>query len=91
MHSYGADGEKTMQNMNQNFNREVIDRTIEGMRQRFIERGLSEDILERLKANWLKNLQQRIAQNKEEALKRHYAYLERQSEVNKEHVEVLAQ
>ena len=58
--SYGQDVEKNMAAITLNFNREVIEQTIETLRSRFNERGLSEDLLDRLKANWQKNLQLRI-------------------------------
>ena len=75
----GADVEKNMTVLTQKFNHAVIEITIENLRRKFSERGLSEDLLERLKANWYKNLHLRIQQNKEDALKRHYALLENQA------------
>jgi DnaJ-domain-containing protein 1 len=63
----------------QNFNQEVIERTIDSLRNRFNERGLPEDLLERLKANWYKNLGARVHQNKEEALQRLNELLENQA------------
>lgn len=77
--------------MTQTFNREVIERTIESLRHRFNERGLSEDILERLKANWTKNLNLRMHSNKEEALQRLHELIQKNAQINKEHVEVLQQ
>jgi hypothetical protein len=55
--------EKNMAAITLNFNREVIEQTIESLRSKFNERGLSEDLLDRLKANWQKNLQVKIQQN----------------------------
>ena len=86
---YGQDVEKNMTVLTQKFNLDVIEITIENLRRKFSERGLSEDLLERLKANWYKNLHLRIQQNKEDALKRHFDLIENQAQINKEHVEVL--
>jgi predicted small metal-binding protein len=55
--------EKNMATITLNFNREVIEETIESLRSKFNERGLSEDLLDRLKANWTKNLRVKIQQN----------------------------
>ena len=44
-----------MNAITQNFNREVIERTIDRLRANE-KLSLSEDMLERLKSNWLKNL-----------------------------------
>jgi hypothetical protein len=88
---YGQDVDKNMTAITQNFNREVIEITIENLRRKFSERGLSEDLLERLKANWYKNLHLRMQQNKEDALKRQFDIIENQAQINKEHVEVLQQ
>jgi predicted DNA-binding protein len=79
MHTFAlaSDGvDKNMSAMTQTFNREVIEKTIENLRHRFNERGLSEDILERLKANWTKSLSLRMHTNKEAALQRQYELLE---------------
>lgn len=87
--SYGQEIDKNMAAITQNFNREVIEITIENLRRKFSERGLSEDLLERLKTNWYKNLNLRMQQNKDEALKRQFDIIESQAQVSKEHVEVL--
>jgi hypothetical protein len=87
--SYLHDLEKTMTANTQQFNRDVIEATIDSLRPKFIARGLGEDILDRLKASWTKTLLNKIQVNKEEALKRHYEKLESISKTNKHYATVL--
>lgn len=90
--SYGQqDMEKNMATITLNFNREVIEETIESLRSKFNERGLSEDLLDRLKANWTKNLRVKIQQNHQEALTRHYQRLENATQIHKETAEAILQ
>jgi hypothetical protein len=74
---YAQDVGKNMAGMTQEFNRKVIDLTIESLRSKYNERGLqlSEDVIERLKANWIKNLELRIRQNEDDAKQRHFEIL----------------
>jgi len=74
--NYLHDLEKTMTANTHQFNKDVIEATIDNLRPKFIARGLGEDVLDRLKASWTKTLYNKIQANKEEALKRHYEKLE---------------
>jgi hypothetical protein len=87
--SYTQELEKDMKSHTHKFNKDVIDATIENLRSKFTERGLGEDILDRLKANWTKTLQTKMQQNKEDAMQRQYEKLEQMAQTHKQYAGVL--
>ena len=52
------------------FHQDVIESTIDSLSWHFNENGLSEDLLDRLKASWEKNLKESQDRNVKEAMRR---------------------
>lgn len=67
--------EPNIETRRQNFNKAVVDSTIESLRRPFSESGLSEDLLDRLKASWEKKLAENLERNQKEAVRKYNARL----------------